>query len=310
MTRSVLIRIAMLAAAAVFLAAPAQAQCEAPKTDAQRAQCLGDELRGSDRTINRVYGELMKSLSPADQIALRGDERTWLRTRDRTCSIISSQGDRDRYFADLLSDYQKTVCVVRLTNERVSTLNTYQRTNAVAPPPVPPAAASPVPAAAGSGAIAAAPVYDVFSREPRSAGKWYFEVKIEPAGILKTAEAALFAGIMQAVRDDKAANASGESIGTLRNIRRIDKNLELTTLGFAVDLDDGKLYTSESGEWRDGRPGSAGGSDILRGRSYRMMLSSSVAVNDFLRSGALAVNLGESGFVYAVPAGYRPLQPR
>jgi hypothetical protein len=41
-----------------------------------------------------------------------------------------------------------------------------------------------------------------------------------------------------------------------------------------------------------------------------MMLTSSVAVNEFLRSGALAVNLGNRGFVYSVPAGYRPLQPR
>ena len=41
-----------------------------------------------------------------------------------------------------------------------------------------------------------------------------------------------------------------------------------------------------------------------------MMLTSSVAVNDFLRSGALNINLGEGAFAYAMPEGYRPLQPR
>ena len=45
----------------------AHAQCDNPKSNAQRAQCVGDELRGSDRTINRVYGDLMKSLSPDDR---------------------------------------------------------------------------------------------------------------------------------------------------------------------------------------------------------------------------------------------------
>jgi hypothetical protein len=84
----------------------------------------------------------------------------------------------------------------------------------------------------------------------------------------------------------------------------------LLTLGFAMDLDNGKLYMSDRGAWENGDPGSAGGSDLPRGRSYGMTLTSSVAVNDFLRSGALNVNLGETGFVYAVPAGYRPLQPR
>jgi uncharacterized protein YecT (DUF1311 family) len=205
-------------AAIVGLAASASAQCQNPTTDAQRAQCLGDELRGTDRTINRVYAELVKSLAPADRLTLRDDKRAWLKTRDRTCGITWSQGDRATWFADLLRDYQKTVCVVRLTNERVTVLNGYQN--------------------------------------------------------------------------------------------RIDKNLEPQVFGFAVDLDNGRLYIGDSGAWPDGEPGSAGGSALIHGRGYRMMLTSSVAVNEFLRSGTLTVNLGERGFVYSVPAGYRPLQPR
>jgi hypothetical protein len=67
-----------------------------------------------------VYAELAKSLPPADRLALRNDERSWLRTRDSTCGVASSQGNRTAWFADLLRDYQKTVCVVRLTNERVA----------------------------------------------------------------------------------------------------------------------------------------------------------------------------------------------
>jgi uncharacterized protein len=49
---------ALAIATMVGLAVSASAQCENPRTDAQRAQCLGDELRGADRTINRVYAEL------------------------------------------------------------------------------------------------------------------------------------------------------------------------------------------------------------------------------------------------------------
>lgn len=73
--------------AALFLfAVPSvtRAQCDNPKTSEQRAQCVGDELRGSDRTINRVYGELMKSLSAEDRIKLRDDQRAWIKARDRS----------------------------------------------------------------------------------------------------------------------------------------------------------------------------------------------------------------------------------
>jgi len=72
----------------------------------------------------------------------------------------------------------------------------------------------------------------------------------------------------------------------------------------------GRPYVGESGAWPDGEPGSAGGDALIHGRGYRMMLTSSVAVNEFLRSGTLTVNHGERGLVYSVPAGYRPVQPR
>jgi uncharacterized protein YecT (DUF1311 family) len=302
------------------LAASASAQCQNPTTDAQRAHCLGDELRGADRTINRVYAELARSLPPADRLTLRNDEREWLKTRDRTCAITSSQGNRATWFSDLLRDYQKTVCVVRLTNERVTMLNSYQKANAVvaapAPTPVPVAPAVPSAPAAASAPVAraaptagATPVYDIVSA-PKSQGKWYFEVKVDPAGVLQSAEAAIFIGVTPAASDDRAINSGGSSVGTLQSIRRIDKNLEPHVFGFAVDLDNGRLYISDSGAWPEGEPGSAGGSALIHGRGYRMMLTSSVAVNEFLRSGTLGVNLGEKGFVYSVPAAYRPLQPR
>ncbi|PYR32320.1 MAG: hypothetical protein DMF92_02510 [Acidobacteria bacterium] len=313
-------------AAIVGLAVSASAQCQNPTTDAQRAQCLGDELRGADRTINRVYAELVKSLPPPDRLTLRDDERAWLKTRDRTCGITWSQGDRATWFADLLRDYQKTVCVVRLTNERVTVLNGYQKANAVAAaPPAPAPSSAPVapavpsvpsapvapsvPVAREAPAIGATPVYDIVS-EPKSQGKWYFEVKVDPAGVLRSAEAAIFIGVTPAASDARAINSGGSSVGTLQSIRRIDKNLDPQVFGFAVDLDNGRLYVGESGAWPDGEPGSAGGNALIQGRGYRMMLTSSVAVNEFLRSGTLTVNLGERGFVYSVPAGYRPLQPR
>src|SRR5437879_3777094 len=187
-------------------ASGARAQCDNPKTSAQRAQCVGDELRGADRTINRVYGDLMKSLSPADRITLRNDQRSWIKMRDQNCGITWNKGDREAWLADLLRDYQKTVCVVRLTNDRVQALYDNQKSNAVV--------ASAAPAVAAD----SAPVYDLFTREPKAKGKWYFEVKVDEPAIQKLAEATFSAGVVQAVADEGAANERGGSYGNLITI--------------------------------------------------------------------------------------------
>src|SRR6266436_5456643 len=227
----------------------ARAQCDNPKTSVQRAQCVGDELRGADRTINRVYGDLMKSLSPADRLTLRNDQRSWLKMRD-----------------------QNTVCVVRLTNDRVQTLYDSQKSNAVL--------TSPAPAVASD----SAPVYDLFTHEPKAKGKWYFEIRVDEPAIQRLAEATFSTGVVQAVADEAATNERGGSYGSLITIRRIDKNVELYTLGYALDLDNGKLYISINGEWDGGAPGSSGGLDLIRGRAYKGELSSSVSINPFLSS--------------------------
>jgi hypothetical protein len=236
-------------------------------------------------------------MPPADRVSLRNEQRAWLKTRDQTCGITWSKGDRETWFADLLRDYQKTVCVVRLTNERVQSLENYQRTNAIAPP-------APV-ATSGS-----EPVYDIESHEEKSNGKWYFEVKVDGAAIQKMAEATLFVGVAQSKPEAGAANENGEATGAFLMIRRINKSPDTGTLGFAIDLDNAKLYTSHDGAWEAGAPGSAGGQDLLRGRTYKAFLDSSAAVNQFQKAQALDVNFGERAFIYHIPDGYKALQTR
>jgi uncharacterized protein YecT (DUF1311 family) len=280
-----------------FAAGSAHAQCSNPKTDAVRAECIKTELKGSDSTINRTYGELMKSLSPEDRITLRNSQRAWLKTRDQECGITWSKGDREAWFADLLKDYQKTVCVVRLTNARVAALASYQQANRVAP------VAEPAPAS-GAGEL----VYDLHSNQPKSSGKWYFEVKVDGPAIQRMSEVTLFIGVAQASPASGAANEDGQASGSFVMIRRNNKEPDSGTLGFALDLDNGKLYTSQDGAWDGGAPGTAGGIDILKGRSYKAYLTSSTAVNPFLKAHALELNYGDRGFVYHVPDGYKPLE--
>lgn len=288
-----------LAALAVSILWPgaARAQCDNPKTSEQRAQCVGDELRGADRTINRVYSDLMKSLSQEDRTTLRGEQRAWIKNRDTTCGLTWSKGDREAWLTDLLKDYQKTVCVVRLTNERVQALYNYQKANSVASSPT-----------AGVSADSD-PIYELYTRDAKTAGKWYFEVKVDEPAIQKMAEATFSTGIVQSDAAQGSSNEQGNSYGTLITVRRIDKNVEIYTLGFAVDLDNGKLYTAKNGSWIDGTPGSSGGLDLLRGRAYKAEFSSSISLNPFLTVHTLDINFGDRAFAYHLPDGYGPLQP-
>ena len=293
-----LARCVIMVAIAILGTAGTRAQCDNPKTDAARAECIKTELKGSDSTINRTYVELMKSLSPEDRTALRNEQRAWLKTRDERCGITWSKGDRESWFRDLLKDYQKTVCVVRLTNERVEALGSHQKTNSVA------ADAEPAPAASSDGEL----LYDLQSSESRTRGKWYFEVKVDGPAIQKIAEVTLFIGVEQAQPEQGAANENGQATGSFVMIRRNNKTPDSGTLGFAVDLDNGKLYTSQDGAWEGGGPGSAGGLDLLKGRTYKAYLSSSSAVNAFLKARALDLNYGDRAFLYHVPDGYKPLE--
>jgi uncharacterized protein YecT (DUF1311 family) len=292
------IRIFALVLAGLFaFAAPSvtRAQCDHPKNSEQAAQCVGDELRGADHTINRVYGDLMKSLSAEDRTKLRDDQRAWIKTRDKDCNLLWSKGNREAWLTDLLKDYQKTVCVVRLTNDRVQALNNYQKANAVAP------SADPVAAADGE------PVYDLFTREPKTKGKWYFEVKVDEPAIQKVAEATFSTGIAQAAAEAGSANPNGFSYGELITVRRVDKIVEIYTLGFAIDLDNGKFYTSKNGAWEQGAPGTSSGMDLLRGRSYRGQFTSSVSLNSLIKARVLDVNFGGRAFTYHIPDGYSPM---
>jgi uncharacterized protein YecT (DUF1311 family) len=295
-----LVRCVVIATFTILVASATRAQCDNPKTDAARGECIKTELKGSDSTINRTYVALMKSLSPEDRTTLRNEQRAWLKTRDETCGITWSKGDREAWFQDLLKDYQKTVCVVRLTNARVEALGSYQKSNSVAP------AANSAPAASSDGEL----VYDMQSNQPKTKGKWYFEVKVDGAAIQKLAEVTLFIGVAQSQPEQGAANENGEATGSFVMIRRNNKTPDSGMLGFAVDLHNGKLYTSQDGAWEGGGPGTAGGSDLLKGRTYKAFLSSSTAVNPFLKAHTLDLNYGDRAFLYHAPDGYKPLEAR
>jgi uncharacterized protein YecT (DUF1311 family) len=132
------------AACAAFIAgcytSPAHA---APAFDASRyyspayQPCLdkGEDMRGCTDTelkrwndqINAVYRQLMASLSPDRQLALRASERAWIKKRDATCAKAAGS-DFQRDDGSMGNDGLMVIdgCVLDATIERVLYLRAYK----------------------------------------------------------------------------------------------------------------------------------------------------------------------------------------
>ncbi|TWB65817.1 uncharacterized protein YecT (DUF1311 family) [Nitrospirillum amazonense] len=260
------------------------ANCDQPASEEEQVQCLGADLRRTDAEINRVYGEVRSKLDDAGKLALRNEQRAWLKRRDETCGLDNKESDREKWLQAILANRAKTVCVVRFTNERSDQLAAEQAGKAPAPE---------AKAAASSGDL-----YEIWGKPPVSAGKWYIEATIDMGAVAKRAETALFFG----------AESQEGSYGPLIQLRHNRSGEPKHVLGLAVDLDGGWLYARVDGAWGKSAPGQTGGLQIPSRLPTVLGLTSSVSMTDMIKDGLISLNFGERPFVYAVPDGYKPLK--
>ncbi len=282
-------------AALAILPVAAHADCAAPSGDAERAQCIGQDLRRSDVEINDTYGQVRGHLSPEGQSDLRHQEIAWIKVRAQACHVDTKEPDRDRWIANLLHDYSKTVCVVRFTERRVAELRA-QEAALVQPAPATPPPQQTLPQVdydhAGVGDI-----YELVAHKTPATGKWYFEVLLNQGEIARDASAVMFVGVQ---------GLGFSNVGTLHAIHRRHIGQPPVNIGVALDLDGGKLYIRVDGGWRQ-QPGSAAGLDLKLGRPYEAKLTSSVPLGSYLDRGLVQVNFGQHAFTYALPDSYVPL---
>jgi uncharacterized protein YecT (DUF1311 family) len=107
---------AISATALLAFAGPAFADCGSGTSKDDVKACLSQELRDSDQRINAVYQSLMASREDAAKIALRNEQRAWLKQRDGACGLKSKEADREKWLQTILTDDARTVCVVRGTH--------------------------------------------------------------------------------------------------------------------------------------------------------------------------------------------------
>jgi uncharacterized protein YecT (DUF1311 family) len=283
----------------------AHADCKADASEAGIRDCLAQELRDSDKQINAVYEELMQNRDTEGKTALKLEQRAWLKQRDMDCALDEKESDREKWLTSVLADPVKTVCTVRHTFLRATTLNAMlpkMKEEAAGTPDTPQApafrATTPSgPDAPTPGAVFVDDGYQLLSTTSRQKGKWYFEVWMDHGGIAELGDVLLIVGVRNL--EDKAG------VARELNIRRTQAGALPVLLGVAVDLDDGTAYFRRNGAWYVA-PGSSGAAEIKLNREYKVSVEGSSPVRELFRHGLLKVNVGDRPFEYALPDGYRP----
>ncbi|AHE56294.1 hypothetical protein NX02_23395 [Sphingomonas sanxanigenens DSM 19645 = NX02] len=60
------------------------------------AQCIADEIKVQDERLNAAYRSAMDKRDEAGKIALRDEERAWIKARDAECQGLAQGGSIDR----------------------------------------------------------------------------------------------------------------------------------------------------------------------------------------------------------------------
>jgi len=269
-------------------------ECDNPKSSDDAAYCLGVELRESDTKINEKYKTLMSKLPANEKEKLRKEQRAWIKERDDVCNCTNKQSDRGKWYKELLKDYRKTVCVTRYTRQRTKELDgmlsdlTQKAAVKNNAPPIRTLSSDNFVVHSQKG-------YQLFSNNSKVNGKWYLEAFFKFDKITKEIPIVIWAGCYN--------ESDNINHGILFQISNSNTNDSVFQLGFALDLDNGKLYVRTNGKWDDGEPGSFGGLDLNPGRAYHCGVETTTPIIPLIGEGYLDL---EAPFAYLMPNGYQP----
>lgn len=256
-------------------------KCDHPLEDDDINQCLGGDLYAADVNLNLSYKTLADSLQEPDKDKLKIEQIAWIKERNAVCNLDAKETDRESWHKDIIKDATKTQCVIRYSKARTIELNEML-----------------VRQQAKTASLSYSyQDYIISSGLGRKSGLWYFETKLNPSEIARTAPASIRVGC----GIDKGIASTGFSL----NIRPGNPNGEIL-IATAVDLEHGKIYQSINGDWRNGKPGSSDGIDIKLGQPWQCGIESTELLALSIKKKNVGVNFGEHPFIYQPPAGYKP----
>ena len=241
-----------------------------------------ESLERADLELNQLYRQLIDTSTAPRTTDLKSEQRAWMKQRNQSCQLTSASTAQQDWIAVLSQDHKRATCVYGSMSFRLNQLRNYR--------------------AAQTGDVGqVVDRHEVTCPISHKTGKWYLEVNI----LAKNYNDAGGANLMQVAATD-GRSLVGMQLSRAQMAGRVGADGEYT-VGVALDLDIGKLYWSQNGEWKDGLPGSAAGPTLNRNGSYTVrVISSGPSLSLELKRGFISMNAGQRPFKFATPAGYRP----
>jgi uncharacterized protein YecT (DUF1311 family) len=277
--------------------------CDMALPEAELTRCLSRDLREADKNLNQAYRNLLSKVTPEERKSFILAQRDWIKRRDSTCSLTSKESNREQWFRSFERDRTKTVCVIRLSKDWTGFLKAIADSKS-----------GDQEGKQDKAATEAAPAwtrqhgdYEVLSSRSYTRGKYYLEATILRNSIAQLGDADVYVGIVELLGDlgmGSIIHARKSEPFTITQIAPGEirfSDADEVTVGIAVDLDEGKLYVRQDGQWLGAEPGSAKGTDIKLGRSYRAKVNASVPLGPLIRAGLIKVNFGQVPFRHEIP---------
>ncbi|CAN7344332.1 MULTISPECIES: lysozyme inhibitor LprI family protein [Variovorax] len=95
--------------------------CRPDGNQQQMNACAVRDFRAADAALNIRYGEVMKTLSPQMRVALRTEQRTWLKGRDPSCKRASKANEGGSIWPLVFNS-----CLEKSTRQRTAELDRWK----------------------------------------------------------------------------------------------------------------------------------------------------------------------------------------
>ncbi|WP_256219138.1 lysozyme inhibitor LprI family protein [Variovorax sp. 770b2] len=95
--------------------------CDPNGNQQQMNACAARDFRAADAVLNIRYGEAMKTLSPQMRVALRTEQRAWLKGRDPACKRAAKANEGGSIWPLVFS-----ACLEKSTRKRTDELDRWK----------------------------------------------------------------------------------------------------------------------------------------------------------------------------------------
>ncbi|MDM0008305.1 lysozyme inhibitor LprI family protein [Variovorax sp. J22G73] len=113
--------LALFAGAAQAAGADEPVDCNPNGNQLQMNDCAVRDFRAADAVLNIRYGEVMNTLSPQMRVALRNEQRAWLKGRDPACKRASKANEGGSIWPLVFNS-----CLEKSTRKRTAELDRWK----------------------------------------------------------------------------------------------------------------------------------------------------------------------------------------